>query len=103
MVTPVLSQKEVKVFKNVSFDPRAIALWHETQGRFYRLKFFYLVLFIFIKSLFLAKKYISKVHFQQCKKYFYSREILNIRLGWSLITVILDFKVILNEVFWAVV
>ena len=36
MATPVLSRKEVKVFKNASFDPRAIALWHETQGRFYR-------------------------------------------------------------------
>ena len=36
MVTPALSRKEVKVFKNVSFDPRAIALWRETQGCFYR-------------------------------------------------------------------
>ena len=97
MRVPLLSKKECKVFMNASFDPRAIALRHETQGCSYCL---YLLTKVFLsghiylqrKPLFGKNAYIYiymyvyiykifKVQFQECGKYFYSYEILNIILG----------------------
>ena len=76
-----LSRKEFQVFKNknVSSDARVIAvivatayfvMTRNASYVFTVLKFFYLAIFMFEETPFLAKGNFSKVHFQECGKYF---------------------------------
>ena len=62
-----LSQKDFQVFKNYSFDSSVISYFvmTETQGCLTVLNIFYLVIFIFMESLFLTIGNISRTHFQE--------------------------------------
>ena len=103
-------------FKNASFDSRAI---ESRDSRFYRLLILLsyeiqgclygseVLLFRHInfqrKPLFGNRKY-NWGTFPRVREVFLNVVMYQERLGWSLITVlILDFSIILNEVFWAVV
>ena len=71
-------RNKFQVFKNVSFDPRAIpvipAYFGVTRNKrlslLKLLNFFYLIMLIFKESLFLAIGNTPEVHFQGCGKYF---------------------------------
>ena len=71
-------RNKFQVFKNVSFDSIAIvvisgiAYFVDTKYKavFAVLKFFYLAMLTFIKSLFLEIGNITKVHLQEWEKYF---------------------------------
>ena len=103
-------------FKNASFDSRAI---ESRDSRFYRLLILLsyeiqgclygseVLLFRHInfqrKPLFGNRKY-NWGTLPRVTEVFLNVAMYQERLGWSLITVlILDFSIILNEVFWAVV
>ena len=103
-------------FKNASFDSRAIEsrdsrfcrllilLSYEIQGCLYGSE---VLLFRHInfqrKPLFGNRKY-NWGTLPRVREVFLNVAMYQERLGWSLITVlILDFSIILNEVFWAVV
>ena len=68
-------RKKFQVFKNVSFDSRAIAVisgiaYFVSYGKKYKavftvLRFFYLVVLTFAKILFLAIGNITEAHFQE--------------------------------------
>ena len=75
----VTNRKKFQVFKNVSFDSRAIAVVSgialfcydmKYKAVFTVLKFFYLAILTFKKSLVLAIRNITEVHFQECGNYF---------------------------------